>query len=136
MLKAAQVYNVEGSAVDQNGKEIKSSWVLEGMDRLRTGAAYDATGMAPSIPGYRFVGLAASSDPVKGTIQNASRKITWMYAKLAAALPATGASAHSPALRWVGFGLLLAGAAAFLAGRWRAKWTTNRLNTGTATPSA
>lgn len=122
VLKAAQVYNVEGSAVDQNGEEIKSSWVLEGMDRLRTGAAYDATGMAPSIPGYRFVGLAASSDPVKGTIQNASRKITWMYAKLATALPATGASdqpASQTACVVLGSGMLLSGAAMLLAVRRR-----------------
>ena len=126
ILKAAQVYNVEGRAVDQNGEKIKSPWVLAGMGTLRTGAAYDATGMAPVIPGYRLVGLADASDPVKGTIQDANRKITWKYAKLAAALPATGASAQptSQATRAVlGSGLLLAGASMLLAVRRR---TTGR----------
>lgn len=119
-LKAAQVYNVTGRVVDQNGKEIRASWVLAAMDRLYTGATYDATGMAPSIPGYRLVGLADDSDPLKGTIRGSSRRITWMYASLALALPQTGASTQSPSPAagvMLGMGLLLAGVTALLAGR-------------------
>lgn len=123
MLKAAQTYNVTGRAVDQNGKEIKASWTLAGLDRLYTGASYDATNMAPAIPGYRLVGLADRSAPLKGTISDASRQVTWMYASLAQALPQTGARTQptSPLVyASLGVGLLLTGVTALLAGRRRA----------------
>lgn len=122
MLKAAQTYNVTGRAVDQNGKEIKAAWVLAGMDRLYTGASWDATNMAPAIPGYRLVGLSDDSDPLKGTIRGASRQVTWMYAGLALVLPQTGARTRptSPLVyASLGVGLLLAGVTTLLAGRRR-----------------
>lgn len=118
-LKAAQTYNVTGRAVDQNGKEIKAAWVLAGMDRLYTGASYDATNMAPAIPGYRLVGLSADSDSLKGAIRDASRQVTWMYASLALALPQTGARTGPQAHSSLGVGLLLAGVTTLLAGRRR-----------------
>ena len=123
MLKAAQTYNVTGRAVDQNGKEIKASWVLAGLDRLYTGASWDATKMSPAIPGYRLVGLADGSAPLKGTISDASRQVTWMYASLAQALPQTGASTQptSPLVyASLGVGLLLTGLTSLLAVRKRA----------------
>lgn len=123
MLKAAQTYNVTGRAVDQNGKEIKASWVLAGLDRLYTGASWDATNMAPAIPGYRLVGLADGSAPLKGTISDASRQVTWLYASLSQALPQTGAGTQptSPLVyASLGVGLLLTGVTTLLAGRRRA----------------